>query len=432
MLYAFPTSENLWAKYAEIRAECLRRGEGIAEATEFYRQHQEAMDEGAVVAWPERYNHDELSAIQHAMNLKLQDDAAFWAEYQNDPILEEDIDDESLTPDQIAAKTNGLDRGVIPIGCNYLTMFVDVQQKLLFYVVAAWADDFTGYVVDYGSWPDQRREYFTLRDARITLAMKAPGAGLEGSIYRGLETLTADLLGREWRRDDGAVMRIDRCLIDANWGNSTDVVYQFCRQSPHAAVVMPSHGRFVGASSVPFSEYKRKRGGRVGHNWRVPNVRGRRAVRHVVFDSLMPPILDQFGRPIVRDRPRPHWRRLLGKYDAAQTTDDNLRHWANADSLSADSANSPEVRRKLRSRARYEAANNSYCRGMVDTLANDVIGTGPRIQVLTGNKDADARIEREFSRWAKAVKLAKKLRTMRKAKCVDGEAFGLLMTNNRL
>ena len=40
---------------------------------------------------------------------------------------------------------------------------------------------------------------------------------------------------------------------------------EFCRQSSHAAVLMPSHGRFVGASSIPFSEYKRKRGDRVGH-----------------------------------------------------------------------------------------------------------------------------------------------------------------------
>ena len=48
---------------------------------------------------------------------------------------------------------------------------------------------------------------------------------------------------------------------------------------------MPSHGRFVGASSIPFSEYKRKLGDRVGHNWRIPNVQGKRAVRHVVFDT---------------------------------------------------------------------------------------------------------------------------------------------------
>jgi hypothetical protein len=78
--------------------------------------------------------------------------------------------------------------------------------------------------------------------------------GLEGAIYAGLETLTNDKLGREWQCDDGAALRIERCLIDANWGASTDVVYQFCRQSAHASIVLPSHGRFVGASSQPFSE----------------------------------------------------------------------------------------------------------------------------------------------------------------------------------
>jgi phage terminase large subunit GpA-like protein len=108
---------------------------------------------------------------------------------------------------------------------------------------------------------------------------------LEGSIYAGLEQLTGEYLSREWKRDDGAMLRIERCLIDANWGSSTDVVYQFCRQSAHASVIMPSHGRFVGASSQPFSEYKRKPGDRLGHNWRMPNVHGKRAVRHVVYDT---------------------------------------------------------------------------------------------------------------------------------------------------
>ena len=151
--------------------------------------------------------------------------------------------------------------------------------------VAAWEDDFTGYVVDYGTFPDQKRPYFTLRDARHTLAVATKASGLEGAIYAGLEKLTSDYLVREWRRDDGAMLRIERCLIDANWGSSTDVVYQFCRQSAHAGIVMPSHGRFVGASSQPFSEYKRKPGDRIGHNWRVPSVHGKRAVRHIVYDT---------------------------------------------------------------------------------------------------------------------------------------------------
>ncbi|QDU46846.1 Phage terminase large subunit (GpA) [Symmachiella dynata] len=285
MVYAFPTNESLWARYAELRAEGLRNGDGGKAATEFYGEHRAEMDAGAIVAWPERFNPDELSAIQHAMNLKLQDEAAFFAEYQNEPLPEEKIDDDLLTPDQVAAKTNGMRRGEIPLPCNHLTMFIDVQQKLLFYLVAAWEDDFTGYVVDYGSYPDQKRQYYTLRDARQTLAAVAEGTGLEGSIYAGLEVLTNDLLGREWRRDDGAAMRVERCLIDANWGHSTDVVYQFCRQSSHSTILTPSHGRFVGASTIPFSEYKRKQGERVGLNWRIPNVRGKRAVRHVVFDT---------------------------------------------------------------------------------------------------------------------------------------------------
>jgi phage terminase large subunit GpA-like protein len=285
MVYSFPSNEKLWQRYTEIRAESLRTGNGGREATEFYGQHRQAMDEGTVIAWPERYNHDELSAIQHAMNLKLQDEAAFFAEYQNEPLPEDTVDSGELTADEVAGKLNRLGRGVIPIGVNHVTAFIDVQATMLFYVVAAWEDDFTGYVVDYGAFPDQRRPYFTLRDARRTLAAVTKSSGLEGSIYAGLESLTSLLLTREWKRDDGAALRIERCLIDANWGSSTDVVYQFCRQSAFASVVMPSHGRFVGASSQPFSEYRRKAGDRLGHNWRVPNVQGKRAVRHVVYDT---------------------------------------------------------------------------------------------------------------------------------------------------
>jgi len=285
MVNSFPTNETLWTRYAEIRAEGLRTGDGGAAGTEFYRQNRTAMDEGSDVSWKDRFNHDELSAIQHAMNLKLQDEAAFFAEYQNEPLPEERVDEDQLTAEQVAAKINRIERCTVPMAANHLSAFIDIQQKLLFYVVVAWEDDFTGYVVDYGTYPDQKRGYFTLRDSRHTLAGAAAGSGLEGSIYAGLEALTNDLLGREWQRDDGAAMKIGRCLIDANWGHSTNVVYQFCRQSPHSAILLPSHGRFVGASTIPFSEYKRRPGDRVGLNWRVPSIRGKRAIRHVIYDT---------------------------------------------------------------------------------------------------------------------------------------------------
>ena len=284
MLYSFPKNDALWSEYEQIRATELKSERGLEKATAFYREHQVEMDDGALVAWEARHNPDEASAIQHAMNLKFQDERAFFAEYQNEPL--DVINEEGvLTADAIAAKLNNHPRALVPLGSSHLTAFIDVQQKLLYYTVAAWDDDFTGYVIDYGAWPDPGRAYFSLRDVKRTLARATPNAGLEGSIYAGLEKLTVQILGREWRRDDGAMLRIERCLVDANWGESTDVVYQFCRQSNYASVLMPSHGRYVGAASVPMSEYKRKPGERVGHNWRIPSVRGKRAVRHVLYDT---------------------------------------------------------------------------------------------------------------------------------------------------
>lgn len=120
---------------------------------------------------------------------------------------------------------------------------------------------------------------------------------------------------------------------------------------------------------------------------------------------------------------------LRAKYDAAQTTVENRRHWANADHLSANAAANPAVRHTLRCRARYEVANNGYARGLVNTLANYVIGTGPRLQMLTPDPEANRTIEREFSRWAKAIRLPQRLWTMRVSQCESGEVFGVLSTN---
>lgn len=285
MMYKFPKNDELWNKYADLRADELREKGTFTKATEFYRTHRKEMDDGAVVAWKARFNHDEISAVQHAMDLKFIDEAAFWAEYQNEPLAEDLGTEEQLTLDGVSSRVNGHSRCGVPVSATHLTAFVDVQKKMLFYTVTAWDDDFTGRVIDYGEWPDQNRRFFTLADANVTLQMKFPRSGLEGCLYEGLKKLTGDILGREYFRDDGAAMRVERCLVDANWGQSTDTVYQFCRESEFASVLTPSHGRYIGASSKPMGEYRKAIGDRVGMNWRMPNVRGKRAVRHVIYDT---------------------------------------------------------------------------------------------------------------------------------------------------
>lgn len=138
-----------------------------------------------------------------------------------------------------------------------------------------------------------------------------------------------------------------------------------------------------------------------------------------------------FIRRLFEGKPRPR-RRIPARYDAAQTTAENRRHWAAADHLSADAANSPEVRRILRARARYEVANNSYAKGIVVTIAAYAIGTGPRLQVQTDDNAINDAIENRFDEWAEEIQLAAKLRTMRMACVQDGEAFAILKTNPRL
>ncbi len=120
---------------------------------------------------------------------------------------------------------------------------------------------------------------------------------------------------------------------------------------------------------------------------------------------------------------------MAARFDSALTTPDNAHHWSMADGLAADAAANPMIRYILRNRSRYEAANNSYCRGLIDVYATDLIGTGPRLQMDTGDDGVDAWIEAEVSRWGRAVRLAEKLRTMTKAKVQDGESFGLQITN---
>lgn len=125
------------------------------------------------------------------------------------------------------------------------------------------------------------------------------------------------------------------------------------------------------------------------------------------------------------------------RWDAAATTPENRKHWASADNRSANAANSPEVRQRLRSRSRYERDNNSFYKGITRTYGYDVIGTGCRLQIkaadVPGMTEKEQRlVERTWRRWAKKIHLAQKLRLMRQARLVDGESFGLLVTDKSL
>jgi len=282
LIYKFPTNTKLWDEYRLLRDESFRRDGDGSEATEFYRLRQKEMDEGAVVGWESRFNPDEISAVQHAMNLFFRDAASFFAEYQNDPQYSAGNEQELPQPKHILQRVNNYKRCEVPVGCQWITAFIDVQQTLLYYCVCAWQPDFTGYVGDYGRYPDQTRPYFRLSEAKITLQSLLPGSGLDGQLYNGLEKLVDFIMSRPWN-EGGTARHIDRILVDS--GYNRDTIVKFCRESRYARVVMPSKGQFVGATSKPYDEYRKIRGDINGHHWRIPRSQTRGDPRHVMIDT---------------------------------------------------------------------------------------------------------------------------------------------------
>lgn len=105
-----------------------------------------------------------------------------------------------------------------------------------------------------------------------------------------------------------------------------------------------------------------------------------------------------------------------------------------ADGLSANATNDPETRRRLRNRSRYEVANNCYAAGLLDTIADDLIGTGPRLQLNTGtdNREADRAVEILLARWFCDTGFCDKLRIMHLSRQRDGECYGLFTHNRQL
>lgn len=125
-------------------------------------------------------------------------------------------------------------------------------------------------------------------------------------------------------------------------------------------------------------------------------------------------------------------RAVRARFDSAQTTTDNRRHWAAADSLSANAAVSPGVRATLRQRGRHEQANNPYIDGISLGVAVDAIGNGPTLRLKTPDKQLNTAVEQLFHAWASVVELAQDLRVAIESRISSGECFVMATSNPRL
>jgi len=334
MLYSFPVNLELWEQYNEIRVRGLKAERGIAKATAFYRKHLRRMNKGARPAWKARFNDDEISAIQHAMNFWLSDPGSFECEYQNEP-SDPTADDEFLNADAIAAKTSGFKRHEIPSDCSHVTAFVDCHSKALYWMVAAWSPTFDGYVIDYGTTPDQGLRYYTMSSIDKTLARRFPGRGLEARLLAGLAEITDNLYSRTYRRDDGVVMPLSIMLIDGGW--KPKPVYRFCRTAGRGGLY-PSRGFGIGPGDMPIDEWRAKKGERKGEGWRCRKATDEK-VLHVQFDAnVFKTFANQRFATALGDpgslslfEARPIQHKIIGDQATAEYREQQSGKWGNVD-----------------------------------------------------------------------------------------------------
>jgi capsid protein len=151
---------------------------------------------------------------------------------------------------------------------------------------------------------------------------------------------------------------------------------------------------------------------------------------HAISFSVGQSIASPPARNAPPTRPsRRHAGTLRARYESAMHSDESKKHWRFADGLSARAANSKEVRMPIVQRARYEHQNNPICNGMINTVANDIVGRGTTLQAGMKNDEWNRLLEERWNEWCCEVALRKILRTAVKAKKVDGESFILKKTD---
>jgi hypothetical protein len=273
---------TLWQLYADLRNDELKESGTHTQADQLYADNREVMDRGFIVDNPHRFSprEGEISAQQHAMNLRLYDLVSFMSEYMNKPVREMASGTVIVNAETVNSCIIEAPRYSIPIDCTELCAFIDVGDELLWYGVMAGSRKFTTHCPDYGTWPNSDG-YITKAKARksrlLTRAYlkKHPQhrrkdsdgsrAPQEAKIYWALTQLIGQLRNTKFINQSGQEMYIGKIGIDAGWGKLTKTIYRliYDLQDPN---IFPAFGRFIGATSQQLSDYGEKPGQFIGEH----------------------------------------------------------------------------------------------------------------------------------------------------------------------
>lgn len=284
--------DTLWMeKYADIRRtynpdDPRDRRRAINEANEFYQNNRAAMDAGAEATWSYCFAEQdgELSAIQHAYNILIDDGpTVFASECQNQPISRLPIGMEFLTAEEMLDTRVG-HHALVPRGVETVSFHIDVQKNALYYCVTGFTDDFTVYPIEYGIFPEQRGGRLEYGRASNTLEKKYPGMSDEKILESAVCDLVRQLCGKSWSRDDGVKVSVQCGLVDG--GYQSDAVQAGIARSGEKEVYV-AYGRGIKAADTPMMQLPKRNNEKRSKDMFVPWLmrldQNRRSTRYVLF-----------------------------------------------------------------------------------------------------------------------------------------------------
>lgn len=269
-----------WNRYSELRVLSQRTHGDLRDATKFYAENREVMDENFRVSWPDRFDPDkELSAQQHAMNLRMTGPQTFIAEYQNVGRRLDSGSPMSITAKDLAKKTNNLNRFVAPAGTNKVVAFIDVQNEMLFWGIMATSIRFNAHIVAYGSFPEvQMRDFYRRqteswsyltkryferhpeqRDRAIKTATGQVRAPLDEKIHMAVSDCIDFILSQKIRVENQEYpIEVDLILIDTRWGKVSDTIKKLVKNHDERRRLMCYFGQGLPPSQLQFEELIRQ------------------------------------------------------------------------------------------------------------------------------------------------------------------------------
>jgi hypothetical protein len=230
--------DTLWEDYLELRRQDMEdEDHDFKKSLQFYKDNFDEMNKGAEVAWDGRKFPGDLTAIQSAFHLVITVGGwhTFMAEYQNEPI-EDENSQYNLKAELIQTRVNTHPRLYVPEGANIVTGFGDINHVGINYAIIGFKHDMTGYIVDYGKFPEGRAVLYDPENSNKTTEAQAITQGIFNFVR---------MLDEKTFIQNGKPIADWLLQIDANYMTNTvyEAIQHAVRQFRPKFTVRANHGR---------------------------------------------------------------------------------------------------------------------------------------------------------------------------------------------